>query len=84
MDRALGHRDQPTTFPVLDELDVAELRQSDLLRVTRASGTACPGLGHIDVPTVEQRYPVLVQTMPIRLTPKQLFGRTRMLPFPFI
>ena len=54
MDHALGHRDEPAaTFPMLDELDVAELRQRDLRWVARAPGTTRTGIGHLEVPTVE-------------------------------
>jgi hypothetical protein len=61
MDHALGDGDEPPTFPVLDELGVPQLRYRDLLRVRRSSGTACVGLVNLDVPSVEQRHPVLIQ-----------------------
>ena len=63
MDHALGHRDEPASFPMLDQLRVTELGNGDLLRVARAPGTACTGLRHLDVPTVKQRHPVLIQTV---------------------
>ena len=54
---------ETASFPMLDQLRVTELGNGDLLRVARAPGTACTGLRHLDVPTVKQRHPVLIQTV---------------------